>query len=78
MEDGYTPEMRASIARVEATRPARMSETYPMLGPEAKEALLRAFHPDYIPEGMRELRVGPNKGQRTPHELAICSKAAPT
>ena len=70
MEDGYTPEMRASIARVEATRPARMSETYPMLGPEAKEALLRAFHPDYIPEGMRELRVGPNKGQRTPHELA--------
>ncbi len=66
----YTPEMRESIKRVEATRPARLSETWPMMSPEEKEEILRKFHPDYIAEGMREIRVGVSKGQRMPLELA--------
>jgi succinate dehydrogenase/fumarate reductase flavoprotein subunit len=70
MIDGYTPAMRASIAKVEATRPARLQETWPMMTPVEKQEILRKFHPDYKPEGMRELRVGPGKGLRTPHELA--------
>jgi succinate dehydrogenase/fumarate reductase flavoprotein subunit len=68
--EGYTPAMRESIQRVEATRSARMSETWPMMSPAEKQDILRKFHPDYIEEGMRELRVGPAKGMRTPHELA--------
>ncbi len=68
--DGYTPAMRESIERVEATRPARLQETWPMMTPAEKQEVLRKFHPDYKPEGMRELRVGPGKGMRTPHELA--------
>jgi succinate dehydrogenase/fumarate reductase flavoprotein subunit len=70
MMDGYTPAMRESITRVEASRPARLQETWPMLSPAEKQEILRKFHPDYKPEGMRELRVGPARGMRTPHELA--------
>ncbi len=66
----YTAEMRESIAKVEATRPRRLQETHPRLPPEEKRDILRRFHPDYLEGGMRELRVGPNKGDRTPHELA--------
>jgi succinate dehydrogenase / fumarate reductase flavoprotein subunit len=68
--DGYTPAMRESIKRVEATRPARLQETWPMMSPAEKQEVLQKFHPDYIPEGMRGLKVGPGKGMRTPHELA--------
>ena len=70
MTDGYTTAMRESIKRVEATRPARMQETWPMMTPVEKQEVLRRFHPDYKPEGMRELRAGSAKGMRTPHELA--------
>jgi succinate dehydrogenase/fumarate reductase flavoprotein subunit len=68
--DGYTPAMRESIERVEATRSARLQETWPMMTPAEKQEVLSRFHPDYKPEGMRELVVGPGKGNRTPHELA--------
>ncbi|MDY7040539.1 MAG: FAD-binding protein [Chloroflexota bacterium] len=66
----YTPEMRESIKRVEATRSARLSETWPMMSPAEKQDILEKFHPDYISEGMREIRVGVSKGQRMPLELA--------
>jgi succinate dehydrogenase/fumarate reductase flavoprotein subunit len=66
----YTPEMRESIKRVEATRPTRLSETWPMMTPAEKQEILEKFHPDYIREGMREIRVGVSKGQRMPLELA--------
>jgi succinate dehydrogenase/fumarate reductase flavoprotein subunit len=68
--EGYTPSMRESLDQVVATRPDRMHEVWPMMTPAEKQEILRRFHPDYIPEGMRELRVGPNKGGRTPNELA--------
>ena len=55
MRDGYTPAMRESIGRVEATRPARLQESWPMMSPAEKQEVLREFHPDYKPEGMREL-----------------------
>ena len=70
MNDGYTPAMRESIKRVEATRPARLQETWPMMTPAEKQDVLRRFHPDYKPEGMRELKAGSARGLRTPHELA--------
>lgn len=70
MQDGYTPAMRESIKRVEATRPTRLQETWQMMTPAEKQQILRQFHPDYKPEGMRELLVGPGKAMRTPHELA--------
>ncbi len=72
----YTAAMRESIARVEATRAERLDETYPALEHEEAQQVLRQFHPDYIEEGMIELRVGRNKGNRTPLELAEVLEAA--
>jgi succinate dehydrogenase/fumarate reductase flavoprotein subunit len=66
----YTPQMRESIERVAASRPRRLNETWPMMTPAEKQQVLQEFHPDYKPEGMRELGVGPQKGIRMPLELA--------
>jgi len=65
----YTPEMRESIKRVEATRPARLGKPFPRMGPEERQDVLEKFHPDYRPEGFREIRVGPNKGEKAMKEL---------
>lgn len=66
----YPESMQESIARVEATRPKRLKETFPRVTLEQKQSLLEAYHPDYRAEGFRELRVGANKGEPVPHELA--------
>jgi len=65
----YTPEMRESIKKVEATRPARLGTPFPSMEPEAKQRLLRKFHPDYRADGFREIKVGPNKGEKAMNEL---------
>jgi len=62
--------MRESIEKVEATRRRRLEETHPRMPPEEQEEILKRFHPDYVEGGMRELLVGPNRGDRTPNELA--------
>jgi succinate dehydrogenase / fumarate reductase flavoprotein subunit len=67
---GYTAEMRESIERVVGSRSRRLNETWPMMTPAEKQEILQKFHPDYRPEGMRELRVGHQKGIRMPLELA--------
>ena len=58
----YTEEMRASQARVEATRNIRLSEELPRFTAEEKGELLRQYHPDYHEEGFAVLSVGPNGG----------------
>ena len=65
----YTPEMRESIKKVEATRPARLGAPFPIMDPAVKQCLLEKFHPDYRAEGFREIRVGPNKGEKAMNEL---------
>jgi len=66
----YPAYMEESIRKVEATRQRRLQEIFPRLTDVGKTALLHKFHPDFIKEGMRELLVGPNKGERTPNEMA--------
>lgn len=73
----YPKEMQESIARVEATRPARLSTKFPRLSLPEQETLLKGFHPDYRPEGKRKLRVGPSWGEAVPHELADLLEAYP-
>lgn len=65
----YTPEMRESIKKVEATRPARLSEHFRMLAPEEKQRLLERFHPDYRADSFREIKIGPNKGEKAMNKL---------
>jgi len=74
---GYPPEMQESIRQVEATRTRRLSETFTSMSLEERERVLDAFHPDYIKEKMRAIRVGVSKGQRMPTELADIVEGRP-
>jgi succinate dehydrogenase / fumarate reductase flavoprotein subunit len=70
--------MQESIKRLEATRQARIEQgKIPLINAEQKRELLGAFHPDFIETSMRALAVGPNKGDRTPHEIADVLEAWP-
>ena len=71
----YSESMLRSIRKVEETRPKRLEEAkrgyrFEKLKPDEAEELLRKFHPDYIDEQKRALRVGPSKGERLNHEVA--------
>lgn len=73
----YTAEMRKSIEQVAATRPDRVDQRHRPMTPEEKDTVLREYHPDYVDSGMREIRIGPNKGGRAPNELVDVLEAAP-
>ncbi len=77
MIEGYPEYMRKSIELVERTRPRRMREVYRRLSLEEREELLRKYHPDYKPGTKRPLRIGPNRGDEAPHELADLLEAHP-
>ena len=69
----YTPypeNMMESIKKVEATRKERMSTEPRRLTADEKDALLKKYHPDYNPEAFAEIKVGSNKGEKAPIELA--------
>jgi succinate dehydrogenase/fumarate reductase flavoprotein subunit len=74
---GYPPEMQESIRRVETTRTRRLKERFPSMSLEEREQVLEAFHPDYIEENMRGIRVGVSAGQRMPLELADVIEGRP-
>src|SRR5574341_966520 len=70
MDMSYPTQIRESLEKVEATRPGRAQVTYPRFSPQEREDVLHAFHPDYITDAFREIRLGPNRGDRAPRELA--------
>ena len=59
-----------SVKKVEATRAERMATEPRRLTADEKDALLKEFHPDYNPDAFAQIKVGPNKGQKAPLELA--------
>lgn len=65
----FTPEMLESIINVEATRDERMGMEPRRMDADEKDALLKAYHPDYRADGFTEIKIGPNKGQKVPAEL---------
>lgn len=67
---GYPEYMRESIEAVEKTREKRLKETFPLMSLEERDEILRKFHPDYKEEAKRPVKVGPNKGDLMPHEVA--------
>ena len=44
---------------------------------EEKDQILKEFHPDRIASEFEEIKIGPNKGQKAPHELAAMLQAKP-
>ncbi|HEX3038131.1 MAG TPA: FAD-dependent oxidoreductase [Oscillospiraceae bacterium] len=71
----YTKEMLDSIKNVEATRKDRMSQGPNRMGADEKHKLLRQYHPDYNQEHFSVLKIGPNKGEKVPDELAALLQA---
>ena len=65
----FTPEMLASIKKVEATRQERLGMEPRRMTAEEKDALLKAYHPDYREDGFDTIKIGPNKGEKVPKEL---------
>ena len=65
----FTPEMLASVKKVEATRQERLGMELRRMTAEEKDALLKAYHPDYREDGFDTIKIGPNKGEKVPKEL---------
>ncbi len=70
----YTKELKDLIKKVEETRPERVKQAkagkhYRLMPDKEKEDVLHRFHPDYIKEAKKELKVGPNKGSIIPNEV---------
>lgn len=78
---GYSESMRRSIELVEKTRDERLEhpykETYGFLPLEERDEVLQKHHPDFKKEMKRPLKIGPNKGDLVPHEVADILEAHP-
>ena len=78
----YTKEQLESIKKVEATRAERLKQVLAGNHPrrmtaEEKEQVLLENHPDHIKSQFAELKIGPNKGEKVPIELAQILQANP-
>ena len=69
--------MIASIRKVEAAREANMKLDPRRMTAEEKDILLKTFHPDYREDQFVALRMGPNKGEKVPKELAALLEGKP-
>ena len=68
-------EMLASIKKVEANRAANAAYEPARMTAEQKDEVLKTYHPDYIESQFEDLKIGPNKGEKVPHELAALLQA---
>ena len=66
----YSKEFQDSLAKVEAAREANTAKEPARMTADQKQDVLSSFHPDYKKEEFSELLIGPNKGEKVPHELA--------
>ena len=66
----YSEKFTESIRKVEAAREKNIAYEPARMTAKEKEDLLAAYHPDYKKEEFEALRIGPNKGEKVPHELA--------
>lgn len=65
----YTEEMLSSIKLVEAARKENAAMEPRRMTAEEKDALLKAYHPDYRTDQFDTITMGPNKGELAPKEL---------
>jgi len=66
----YTQDMVDSKNRLEENRDNRMNEEISLLTPGEKDDLLHEFHPDFKSGTLRELKIGPNEGDKVINEIA--------
>ncbi|MBR6740346.1 MAG: FAD-binding protein [Clostridia bacterium] len=66
----YPERLKTSLDAVEGLRKENIAFTPERMTAEQKQSLLQAYHPDYRKEEFVSLKVGPNKGEKVPRELA--------
>ena len=66
----YSEKFQSSLAAVEAAREKNIALEPERMTATQKEELLAAYHPDYKQDQFEVLKVGPNKGEKVPTELA--------
>ena len=71
----YTDEMLASIKKVEAERVNNAALKPGRMSADEKRKLLTTYHPDYKLDEFAVLKVGPNKEEKVPTELAALLQA---
>ena len=71
----YSQEFQESLKAVEATRKENIAYEPKRMTAKEKDDLLAAYHPDYKKSEFSELSIGPNKGEKVPHELCAMLEA---
>lgn len=71
----YSEKFQKSIAAVEAAREKNIALEPARMTAKQKEDLLAEYHPDYKQDEFEALKIGPNKGQKVPKELAAILQA---
>ncbi len=66
----YSESFRESLSAASAARESNLALEPKRMRAEEKDALLASFHPDYKESAFTRLRVGANKGDKVPLELA--------
>ena len=66
----YSEKFQQSLAAVEAAREKNIALEPERMTAKQKEDLLAAYHPDYKADQFETLKIGPNKGEKVPTELA--------
>ncbi len=66
----YAENFQKSIKAVEAARAKNIALEPERMTAQQKEDLLSQYHPDYKKDQFAELKIGPNKGESVPIELA--------
>ena len=80
----YPEYMMESIKKVEATRAKRLAiakkhgkQVYKPMDEAERENVLETYHPDYKSDALREIRVGPNKGDKITNEVVDIMESYP-
>jgi succinate dehydrogenase/fumarate reductase flavoprotein subunit len=75
--EGYPEYMHESIKNVERTRTERVGKLHPQMSQKEREEILNLCHPDYAPGGKRSIRIGLNRGDVAPNEVADLLESYP-
>jgi fumarate reductase (CoM/CoB) subunit A len=80
----YPEYMMESIKMVEKTRPKRLElakkygkKVFPGMSEQERQDVLDNYHPDYQSDALRELRIGPNKGEKMVNEVVDIMESYP-
>ena len=80
----YPEYMMESIKMVEKTRNKRLElakkygkKVFPGMTEEERKDVLDKYHPDYQSDALKELRIGPNKGDKMVNEVVDVMESYP-